>query len=216
VLPCQAMVEQTSPRWLLPAELAALAACTLAPAGLALPVPVAVPLLAIAAVSVAARRATFLSPPGPGALEGILLGALAGLVGLVAAVTLATPVLQDGFGLMVRWGQSPAVRGSLDAAIGVALVTGALATAQELIFRRWILERAYSLGASGSGSILIAGAAEALVGPGSFGARLGAALFGVALGMLYWRGGRRLGPALAARLAFTWGALSLQALRWIE
>ncbi|HRC58502.1 MAG TPA: hypothetical protein PKU97_21420, partial [Kofleriaceae bacterium] len=103
------MVEQTSPRWLLPVELAALASCTLAPAGLALPVPVAVPLLAIAAVSVAARRATFLSPPGRGALEGILLGALAGLVGLVAAVTLATPVLQDGFGLMVRWGQSPAV-----------------------------------------------------------------------------------------------------------
>jgi hypothetical protein len=59
-------------------------------------------------------------------------------------------------------------------------------------------------------------AAEALVGPGPLLSRLGMALFGVALGMLYWRAGRRIGPPLAARLAFGLGALILQWLQLVD
>lgn len=145
----------------------------------------------------------------------MLIGAAAGVLGLVISLVLATPALQVGGGQAVQWTMFPMVRGSAEQLFSVAVLLVALAVAQELIFRRWLLERSYQLGASGSGAIMIAAAAEALVGPGSAGVRIGLALFGVALGMLYWRGGRRLGPALAARLAFGLGALVLQALEWI-
>lgn len=200
-------MEEPSPRWLGPLELAALVACAL----VAMPVPVELPLLVAAGISVAARRTTFLAPPAAEAAEATAVGALAGVLGLVGALLVATPLLEHGLGLALEWGAAPPVRGSLEQLVSAAVLIAAAATAHELVFRRWLLERAFSLGASGTGAILAAAGAEAAIGPGGVGARAGAALFGVALGLLYWRGGRRIGPALAARLAFAWGALALQA-----
>lgn len=212
------MLEQPrrdGPAWLLPVELVLLAGCALAPWLLPLSLPMVLPLLGGAVLSLAVRRGTLLTEPRAGAGEATLIGGGAGLLALVLAVLLATPLL-EGAGAAVEWTMFPAVRGSAGQLFTAAILVAALAVAQETIFRRWILERAYQLGASGSGSILIAGAAEGLVGPGPLGGRLGMALFGVALGMLYWRGGRRLGPALAARLVFSLGALVLQALQWVD
>lgn len=209
------MIEQPNPRWLLPVELAVLVACAAAPWFLPWSVPMALPLLAMASVSMAMRRGTLVAEPRAGGGEALLIGAGAGLVALALAVLVATPALEAA-GSPVEWTMFPVVRGSGDQLFITAILVAALAVAQEAIFRRWILERSYQLGASGSGSILIAAAAEGLIGPGSPVARLGMALFGVALGMLYWRGGRRIGPPLAARLAFGLGALVLQALQWVE
>lgn len=200
-------MEEPSPRWLGPLELAALLACAL----VAMPVPVELPLLVAAGISVAVRRTTFLAPPTASATEATVIGALAGLLGLVGALLIATPLFEHGLGLALDWHAAPPVRGSLEQLISAALLVAAAATAHELVFRRWLIERAFSLGASGTGAILAAAGVEAAIGPGGLGARLGAALFGIALGLLYWRGGRRLGPALAARLAFSWGALALHA-----
>jgi membrane protease YdiL (CAAX protease family) len=214
-----AMTEPPDPVWLLPAELLALAGCALAPWLLPFSLPMVLPLLGVATLSIAVRRRTLLTEPHAGASLGtgdaLAIGAGAGLAALGLSVALATPLL-EGAGAAVEWSVYPAVRGSLGQLLTAAILVAALAFAEETIYRRWILERAYQLGASGSGSILIAGAAEALIGPGPLGARLGMALFGVALGMLYWRGGRRLAPSLAARLAFGLGALVLQALQWVD
>ena len=215
------VIEQPNPVWLLPLELVALAGCALAPWLLPFSVPMVLPLLGVASLSMAVRRGTLAGEPGAGAGEAFAIGAASGLVALALAVLLATPLLEGagavvGVGAAVEWSMFPAVRGSAGQLFTAAVLVAALAVAEEVIFRRWIVERAYQLGASGSGSILIAAAAEALVGPGPLGARFGMALFGVALGMLYWRGGRRLGPPLAARLAFGLGALVLQALQWID
>lgn len=201
------LMEVPCPRWLGPLELAVLVACAL----VTLPVPVELPLVAAASLSVAVRRATFLAPPAAAASTATAIGALAGLLGLGGALLLATPLLELGFGLSVDWSATPPVRGSLEQLVSSAIVTAAVVTAHELVFRRWIIERAFSLGASGTGAILAAAVAEAALSPGGLGARAGAALFGIALGLLYWRGGRRLGPALAARLTFALGALVLHA-----
>jgi hypothetical protein len=210
------VIEQPNPVWLLPVELAALAASALAPWWLPWSVPMALPLLAVASLSMAARRGSLVaSESRAGSGEAIAIGAVSGLLALALAVVVATPLLA-GAGAAVQWTMFPAVRGSGDQLFVAAILVAATAFAQEAIFRRWILERSYQLGASGSGSILIAAGAEGLVGPGPLGARLGMALFGVALGMLYWRAGRRLGPPLAARLAFGLGALILQALQWVD
>ncbi len=210
------VIEQPNPGWLLPVELAALAACASAPWWMPWSVPVALPLLAVASLSMAARRGSLVAgEPRAGSGEAVAIGGAAGLVALALAVVVATPLLA-GAGNAVQWTMFPTVRGSFGQLLVAALLVSAMAFAQEAIFRRWILERSYQLGASGSGSILIAAAAEALIGPGGLLARLGMALFGAALGMLYWRGGRRLGPSLAARLAFGLGALVLQALQWVE
>lgn len=201
-------MEVPSPRWLVPLELSALVAC----AAVALPVPVELPLVVAASVSVVVRHTTFLAAPAASPAEATAIGALAGLLGLLGALLLATPLFEHGFGLALDWQATPPVRGSLEQLVSSAVLVGAVATAHELVFRRWLIERAFSLGASGTGAILAAAAAEAIIGPGGVGERAGAALFGIALGLLYWRGGRRIGPALAARLTFAWGALGLQAL----
>lgn len=207
--------EQPNPVWLLPVELAALALAALAPLFWELPVPVVVPLIAVASLSLSVRRASLASQPGAGSGEQILIGAGSGLVALALAVLVATPLLGGG-GVAVQWTMFPTVRGSGGQLVTLAVLLAALAVAQEVVFRRWILERAYQLGASGSGSILIAAALEALVGPGPLLSRFGIFLFGCALGMLFWRSGRRLGPPLAARLAFSVGALVLQWLQWVD
>jgi hypothetical protein len=209
------VIEQPNPVWLLPVELLVLVGCALAPWYLPWSVPMVLPLLAMASVSMAMRRGTLMAEPAAGSGEAILIGAGAGLVALAIAVLLATPLFEAA-GAPVAWSMFPAVRGSGNQLFVTAILVAAMAVAQETIFRRWILERSYQLGASGSGSILIAAAAEALVGPGLLVPRLGMALFGIALGMLYWRGGRRLGPPLAARLTFGLGALVLQALQLVD
>lgn len=209
------VLEQPNPIWLLPVELVALLGCAVAPLVWELPLPVVVPLIAVASLSLAVRRATLAGEPTAASAEMFAIGAGAGLVALALAVLVATPLLSGG-GVAVQWTMFPTVRGSAGQLFTVAVLVAALAVAQEVIFRRWIIERSYQLGASGSGSILIAAVAEALVGPGPLLARAGMALFGVALGMLYWRAGRRIGPPLAARLAFGLGALVLQWLQWVD
>ncbi|MEZ4361471.1 MAG: hypothetical protein R3B48_14890 [Kofleriaceae bacterium] len=209
------MIEQPNPRWLLPTELVVLAACASAPLWWPLTVPIVLPLLIMASVSMAARRVSMSSSPAPGGVEATWIGAGCGALALIASVLLATPFLQYGLGLAVQWSAFPELRGSAAQAFAVAVLITALTAAQELVFRRWVIERAFQLGASGSGAITVAAVLEAVVGPGGLGARVGLAVGGFGLGLLYWRGGRRLGPALAARLAFSLGAVALQALRLV-
>lgn len=206
-----------APRWLLVLEVAALAACALVP----LPVPALVPLLAVAALSVAVRGSSLFAAATEGWLFATTLGALAGLAALAAAVLVATPLLERGLGLAVVWSSAPEVRGSAAQLVVAGILAGAAALAHELVLRRWVVERCYQLGASSATAITAGAVMEALLGPGALGepaglgAHLGAGVLGAGLGLLYWRGGRRVGPSVAARLALTWGALILQSLRWI-
>ena len=55
--------------------------------------------------------------------------------------------------------------------------------------------------------------AEALIAGGGFEERLGAGVFGVGLGAMYIAGGRSVVAPICARLAFSLGALLLEATR---
>jgi hypothetical protein len=61
--------------------------------------------------------------------------------------------------------------------------------------------------------VLVGAVAEALVSDGNFTARIGAGLFGIAMGWMYIAGGRSVIAPMLARLAFSLGALALEALR---
>ena len=63
--------------------------------------------------------------------------------------------------------------------------------------------------------VLIGALAEALVVRGDFAARIGAALFGIGLGWMYVAAGRSLIAPICARIAFSLGAVALEALRVI-
>jgi hypothetical protein len=149
-------------------------------------------------------------PPAPGlALAGIAAGAVA----LALAVFLAAPFLEDVTARAIEWTDTATVRGSVLAFVTIAMLVGATAVARELVFHRWLLDRAYAAGALPAATI--AAAAEGLVTGGHVVARIGAALTGFGLALLYIGGGRRLAAAMACRLTFDLGALALVALRWI-
>jgi hypothetical protein len=117
---------------------------------------------------------------------GAGIGALAGLVALIAA-WLATGGWTDV--------AAPPI---------VALVIVAcMAFAAEIVLRGWFVQRALDVGAPAWLAIGIGAAAEAVVMPGG----VGAAVFGIGLGLMYVRGGLR--APMCARLVFACGAVLL-------
>src|SRR5688572_4335538 len=68
------------------------------------------------------------------ALGGVLIGGAA-----LGGAWLLSPALLDATGHSVEWTTEPVVRGSVQLAAIVAVVTATLAVASELVFRRWLL-----------------------------------------------------------------------------
>ncbi|HUQ07160.1 MAG TPA: hypothetical protein VM261_31935 [Kofleriaceae bacterium] len=155
-----------------------------------------------------------------GAAWSALGGAIVGAAALGGA-WLLSPALLDATGHAVEWTTEPTVRGSISLAAIVALVTGTLALASELVFRRWLLDRiAGYVMARGEpravalvAGILVAAVIEAAVSPGGAGFRGGVAVTSLGLGAIYVTSGGRLAASLSARLMFDVGAIIVQALR---
>lgn len=155
-----------------------------------------------------------------GAAWSALGGAGVGAAALGGA-WLVSPALLDATGHSVEWTTEPVVRGSLELAAIVAVVTVALGVASELVFRRWLLDRvagyvrdrgeprAVALVAG----ILTAAVIEAAVSPTGEGFRGGVAVTSLGLGAIYVTSGGRLAGSLTARLVFDVGAIIVQALR---
>ncbi|MBK7073332.1 MAG: hypothetical protein IPH44_13615 [Myxococcales bacterium] len=148
-------------------------------------------------------------------------GALVGALALLLALALSAPIA-DATARSVEWSTLPVVRGSALQAVTLAAVVVAVALAAELTLRRWWLEAvAAGLGRAGvgrigavAGGVVAAAALEAAIAPLP-GDRLGVAVHGAGLGLIYVGAGRRLGASLAARVVFEVGALALQALMLI-
>jgi len=199
---------------LVPVEIAAVLAIGLVP----MPVPRVVPLFAAASLSRWVRgrswAETFDAPDGHAGR-----GAAIGVVALVLALVVGTPVVEAVTAQAVQWSTFPIVRGSIPQLCAVAVLVLAAEGAMELAARGWIVERVLELVRPGVAANALAvaagGLAEALVTDGGLAARAGAAVFGIGLGALYVAGGRRTTLPLCARLAFALGALLLEGLRLV-
>ena len=99
--------------------------------------------------------------------------------------------------------------------ISIAMLVTAQAAAAELVYRRWIVDRLIDAGARPILAVLGAALAEGAVSGGHLGARAGAAVLGAGLGLLYVGAGRRLAPAIACRIVFDVGALTLVGMRLV-
>ncbi len=200
-------------RGLVPFEVLAVLAVALAP----LPehIPVALPLVAVAAIALWIRGRSF-AEVARGGDHRALIGAVAGLLALGVAVLAGTPVVETLTDRGVQWSTFPIVRGNASQALVVAIVVSAGAIASELALRGWIVERVLELSrAPAILAILIGGFAEAIVTPGDLAARIGAGVFGLGLGWMYVAGGRSIVAPLCARLVFQVGAVTLEALRLV-
>jgi hypothetical protein len=192
-------------------ELAALLAVALVP----MPIPRALPLFAVASISVWARgKAWVYVLRGPA--QRAWIGAAAGLGALVLALLAGTPVVEALTGRSVQWPAFAMVRGNSAQLLAVIVVVGALAVVTELALRGWIVERVLELAPGRRALAIAAGAlAEALLVEGDVLVRLGAALFGAALGWMYVAGGRNAVPPVCARLAFALGLVLAEWQQWI-
>jgi hypothetical protein len=195
---------------LVPFEVAFVLAAALLP----LPVPAVLPLLVVASMSLWLRGTSFAAMTKGPALYA-LVGAAAGLVGLVLAIAIGTPLVERLTGGAVQWSMYPIVRGSAGPFVSIAVLVGASAVAAELVLRGWIVERVLGLGGHATLAVLVGAFAEALITPGSLDTRIGAAVFGIAMGAMYVGGPRSVTAPLCARVVFSVGALALEALRVI-
>jgi len=197
-------------RNLVPFEVAAFVALAIAP----LPevVPIALPLVVLATASRWARRRSWdelLHGRGTGGV-----GVAAGLGALAIAVVAGTPFVELMSGRAVEWSAFPIVRGNVSQAVLVALIVIAMAIATELALRGWIVERVRELSPGPPIlPVLVGACAEALVTRGDLAARIGAGLFGIGLGWMYVAAGRSVIAPICARIAFSLGAVALEALR---
>lgn len=204
-------------RALVPAEIVAVIGVACVP--LPEQIPRALPLFAVASVARWVRGRSWAElVRGPSAFAGI--GAVAGLVALVLALAIGTPIVEAVTGRGVEWSTFPVVRGSGAQLFAVATVVGMSALAAELALRGWLVERVLELGEDRSDvralAILVGAFAEAIVTSGDITARLGAAVFGAALGSMYVAGRRSIVAPICARLAFVLGALLLEGLRLVS
>ncbi len=196
-------------RSLVPFEVVSVLAIAAAP--LPETVPVGLPLVIAATISMWVRRRGW-AERASGGLTHLVIGLIAGVV----AIAVAAPAYR-AFGVSaVEWWLVPATR-EVGPQLGIAFVlVVATSIACELALRGWIVERMLELSPGPATLPILTGAiAEALVTPGPPGARLGALAFGLGLGMLYVGGGRSVIAPIAARCAFTAGAVGLEALRLV-
>jgi hypothetical protein len=206
-------------RGLVPVEIAVV----LAAAAIELPIPVVIPLLVAASLSMWIRGRGWTDVlRGPASYAAI--GAAAGVLGLVLALAAGTPLVEGITGSAVQWSMYPIVRGSAAATLMVGVLVGVGAVASELVLRGWLVERALGFGAPPVIAILLGAFAEALLvfpvahgDPGALGitgdvtARIGAGVFGIAMGWMYVASGRSAVAPMCARATFALGALALEA-----
>lgn len=158
---------------------------------------------------------------GAGRWEAALGGAIVGALALGAALWMSAPI-EDAAARGVEWSTLPIVRGSMGTAATLGLLVVAIAFAAELTMRRWWLERVaawaeragWSRGGAVAAGVVAAAVIEAAIAP-SGGPRVGVAVTGVALGVIYVAAGQRVAASATARVVFELGALILQALRMI-
>lgn len=203
-------------RSLVPAEVAAVLVVAFVPLPEA--VPRALILFAAACASRWSRGRDWAEiAHGPPVFAAI--GALAGAVALALAVAIGTPVIEALTGRGVEWNQFPIVRGNSAGLFAVATVVAVSAIALELAVRGWLVERVLELAGDRADVRVLAvmggGFADALVASGDFTARLGAGVFGIALGWMYLAAGRSVIAPACARAAFALGAVLLEALRLV-
>lgn len=189
----------------------------------ALPVPVVIPLLVAASLSLWLRGRSWLAVlKGPALYAAI--GAAAGAVALVISLVFGTPIVERITGGAVQWSMYPIVRGSPGTFATVAVIVAVGALAAELVLRGWLVERVLELRGPPMLAIAVGALAEALLvfplaggDPGPLGidgdltARIGAGIFGLAMGGMYVAAGRSVLAPLCARMTFTLGALVLEA-----
>lgn len=195
-------------RRLVPLEVALFVAACVIP----LPIPAAVPLLVVASASLWLRGHSWAAVSKGPALNAAIGGA-AGTLALVLAVVAGAPAIERITDYAVQWSTYPVVRGNVSTFALVAVVVGASAAASELVLRGWIVERALELGAHRAIAVVVGAIADALVTDGDIAMRIGAGVFGVGLGWMYVAGGRSVLGPICARLAFSLGALALEAMR---
>jgi hypothetical protein len=186
-----------------------------AAASLRWPLVALIVVLAAGSVSRWARGKGWVEYGRPAAPMFTVAGAGLGLVALAGAVALASPALEALTTRSVDWTQLAAVRGNASVLLVAVLVVAAQAVALELGLRRWLLERVHDLGARAHDAAVVAAIAEGAITGGHLGTRLGAAMLGLGVGLVYVGGGRRLAPAIACRIALETGALVLVWARWI-
>ena len=190
-------------------------AIVIAAAIVSLPVPVVVPLMIAASLSLWLRGRSWTSVFGGPALYAAI-GAVAGAIALVLALLVSTPLLEAVSDYAVQWSMYPIVRGSGQSFVMVAIIVAISALAAELVLRGWLVERVLELGRGNVVIALLVGAcAEALVSDGDASARIGAGLFGLGLGGMYVSGARSIVAPVCARLVFSLGALVLEATRLV-
>lgn len=200
-------------RGLVPLEIAAVIALALVP--LPYPWPVAMPLFVVACGSRWARGRSW-SELVEGGRDKAGPGALAGAAALAVALVVGAPFVEAMSDRLVEWSTFPAVRGSLPQLVAAGLFVIATSVAFELSLRGWLVERVLELSPGPAIlPVLLGGFAEALLTPGDTAARIGALVFGLGLGWMYVAGGRNVIAPICARVAFSLGALVLEALRVI-
>lgn len=198
-----------SVRCLIPAEILAVLAVAVVWAMRDSMIPAVVPLLVVASISRWIRGRSWSEVWGGGA-DRFGIGLLVGLGSLALALAIGTPLVESVTDRAVEWANFPMVRGSGSQLFAVLLVVAVTAVAAEMALRGWIVERVLELGGSAVQAVVAGALAEALIAPGGFGVRLGAALVGVGLGGMYVAGDRRITASLAARLAFAVAAVALE------
>lgn len=177
----------------MPVEVAAVIAAAVVP----LPVPAVLPLLLVAAGSLALRGKSLVY-----GRYGAGVGALVGLAALLVAE------LASG-----GWSEYPTVRGTVAQAVAIGVLVACTAAASEMVLRGWIVERVRDLGGLPAFAVLVGAIAEALITPGGPTVRIGAGLFGIGLGWMYVRAGLR--APLCARVVFALGAVLLEAFQLV-
>ncbi|HUJ62934.1 MAG TPA: CPBP family glutamic-type intramembrane protease [Kofleriaceae bacterium] len=198
-------------RGLVPLELAALVGIALVP----MPIPRAIPLLGVASVSRWLRGHSW-GEVMHGRRDQAGIAALAGVVALVLALAVGTPVIELVSGRDVEWSQFPIVRGSAAQLFSVGLIVVLGVVAMELVLRGWVVERVLELRRGSAALAVAVGAlAEAAIVDGDVVARAGGLVFGIALGWLYIAARRSAVAPICARLTFSLIAIVLEALRLI-
>jgi hypothetical protein len=202
-------------------------AIVLAAAVVALPIPAVIPLLVAGSLSLWVRGRSWADVlRGPSLYAAV--GAAAGITALLLALALGTPLVESLTGGAVQWSMYPIVRGSTHAALTVAMLVAVGAVASELVLRGWLVERVLELGGPPVLAVLTGAFAEALLvfpvsqqDPGALmiggdlTARIGAGVFGIALGWMYLAAGRSALAPMMARITFSLGALALEAFRLV-